>query len=121
MIRRRLGRTRGRRSPTHGWLGRTHGWLGRLARIRPGWRRWRHWPLRHRMVVTIAALAAVALVVADFAGAALLRSYLTGRLDAQLHAQSRAVARVTRFPGQVPRGLRPGPPFGGDSRTFVYS
>jgi two-component system, OmpR family, sensor kinase len=73
------------------------------------------------MVVTIAALAAVALIVADFAGAALLRSYLIGRLDAQLDAQSRAVVRATQRPGQLARALRPGPPFGGDSRTYVYS
>jgi two-component system OmpR family sensor kinase len=73
------------------------------------------------MVVTIAALAAVALIVADFAGAALLRSYLTGRVDAQLDAQSRAVVRAMARPGQLSRALRPGPPFGGDSRTYVYS
>src|SRR5436305_3753667 len=88
---------------------------------RPRLRRWRHWPLRHRMVVTVAALAAVALIVADFAGSALLRSYLIGRLDAQLDGQARAVSRAVRYSNQLPRALRPGPPFGGDSRTYAYS
>jgi two-component system OmpR family sensor kinase len=73
------------------------------------------------MVVTIAALAAVALIVADFAGATLLRSYLVGRLDAQLDGQAHAVARVGQFSGQLPRGLRPGPSFGNEARTYVYT
>ncbi|MDT4988831.1 MAG: two-component system, OmpR family, sensor kinase, partial [Micromonosporaceae bacterium] len=88
-------------------------------RLRP----WRHWTLRHRMVVTIAALAAVALIMADFAGTTLLRSYLVGRLDAQLRGQSRAVSRVVGFNGQLPRGSAGrGLAFGGpDSRVFVYN
>jgi two-component system, OmpR family, sensor kinase len=76
------------------------------------------------MVVTIAALAAIALVVADFAGAALLRSYLVGRLDAQLSGQARGLSRVAQVPGQnpaFPNRLRSGTPFGTESRIYVFT
>src|SRR5690349_20938203 len=90
----------------------------RGRRIRP----WRQWPLRHRMVVTIAWLAAVALIVADGAGAALLQSYLVGRLDSQLAGQAHGLSRVGRFPGGQQRLPRAMAPFGGpDSRVYVYN
>jgi two-component system, OmpR family, sensor kinase len=55
-----------------------------------GWRprRWGHWTLRSRLVVAIAVLAAVALLVVDTVGLALLRSSLTRRVDDQLTAIS---------------------------------
>lgn len=56
-----------------------------------GLRRWREWTLRSRLVIAIAALAAVGLVVADFSGMMLLRSSLIVRVDAQLAGQTRLV------------------------------
>ena len=65
-----------------------------------GIRRWREWTLRSRLVVAIAALAAVGLIVADFSGMLLLRSSLVQRLDAQLIGQFRQVpwGGVSQFP-----------------------
>jgi two-component system OmpR family sensor kinase len=48
--------------------------------------RWRHWTLRSRLVLAVAALAAVALVVANAAGVIVLRRYLTDSIDQQLKA-----------------------------------
>jgi two-component system, OmpR family, sensor kinase len=61
-----------------------------------GWRprRWGHWTLRSRLVVAIAALAAVALLVVDTVGLVLLRSSLTQRVDDQLTAMSVPLQRA---------------------------
>ena len=81
-----------------------------MPEIRP----WRQWTLRRRLVVTIALLAALALIVANVAGYVLLHSYLVGRADAQLVGQARGLARI------VPAisNRRPVP---GDSRFYVYT
>jgi two-component system OmpR family sensor kinase len=81
------------------------------------------------MVLTVAALAGTALIVTDFVGAARLRSHLVGGLDAQLEGEARGLARITRlpYPDLQPHQLtqllspRTGPPFGADSRVFVYT
>src|SRR4051794_41939018 len=56
-----------------------------VTRIRP----WREWSLRSRMVVVIAALAAVGLLAASISGTLLLRSYLVQRVDQQLGIEMR--------------------------------
>jgi two-component system OmpR family sensor kinase len=56
------------------------------------------------MVLTVATLAATGLIVTDFAGAVVLRSYLVGHLDAQLDGGARAL-----------------PSYGADCRVFVYA
>ena len=56
-----------------------------MTRIRP----WREWSLRSRMVVVIAALAAVGLLAASISGTLLLRSYLVQRVDQQLGIEVR--------------------------------
>jgi two-component system OmpR family sensor kinase len=84
--------------------------------IRP----WRQWSVLSRMVLSVAALAAVALVTADLAGMALLRTYLIHRIDEQLSAQSRAFTRPgipADFPAERPRGAAN---FGPDSRVLRY-
>ena len=78
------------------------------------------WTLRARMVVAIAALAAVALVVADVTGLVLLRSYLLGRLDHQLAA---SVANLTRPHGGPPPAVPSPRPAGlrsPDADVWVY-
>jgi two-component system OmpR family sensor kinase len=70
------------------------------------------------MVVTIATLAAVALLMADFAGATLLRSYLVGRVDVQLSGQARGLSRAAQAPPRAPRST-PTPAAG--SRVYVYA
>ncbi|WP_034591520.1 sensor histidine kinase [Hamadaea tsunoensis] len=56
-------------------------------------RRWGQWTLRSRMVVSIVALAGVALIVVNIVAATLIRGYLTDKLDTEL----------TRFGGGGPR------------------
>ena len=53
----------------------------RRLNVRP----WRHWTVRSRMVVVVAALAAVALVATSITGTVLLNNYLISRVDAQLN------------------------------------
>ncbi len=70
--------------------------------------KWRHWTLRSRLVVAVAALSAVALVVSNAAGILLLRQYLTDQIDNQL-AGMRHVAALPLPPNQAgdnpfPRG-----------------
>src|SRR5262249_30867183 len=75
-------------------------WRGAMARLRAALRirsrvrlhvrPWREWTVRTRLVASIAVLAAIALIVASSAGVLLIRSYLIGRVDAQLTAQARA-------------------------------
>ncbi len=55
--------------------------------------RWRHWTLRSRLVVAVAALSAVALVVSNAAGIVLLRQYLTDQIDNQLAGMRHIAAR----------------------------
>jgi two-component system OmpR family sensor kinase len=57
-------------------------------------RPWRHWTVRARIVVSIAALAAVALIAADAVGMVELDSYLIKRVDTQLNLGTRG----ERFP-----------------------
>jgi two-component system, OmpR family, sensor kinase len=66
-------------------------------------RRWRHWTLRSRLVVVVAALTAVALVAANAAGVVMLRRYLVKQIDDQLSVMSRPVAR------QPPQNFEPSP------------
>jgi two-component system OmpR family sensor kinase len=47
------------------------------VRLRP----WRQWTVRSRIVVSVAALAAVALIAVDLAGILLLRSFSLQRID----------------------------------------
>jgi two-component system OmpR family sensor kinase len=71
--------------------------------------RWRHWTLRSRLVVAVAALSAVALIVSNAAGILLLRRYLTDQIDNQLVGMRRIAAGPWPPPGQAgdnpfPRG-----------------
>ena len=84
----------------------------RLARIRS----WQEWTLRTRLVVAIAAFAAVGLTFADVAGAALLHSYLVRRVDRQL-----STARQPPREGQFTNRLRGMPQFGAQSRYYSYT
>src|SRR5439155_5829620 len=89
----------------------------KLRTVRPPrLRRWREWTLRTRMVVSIAALAAVGLVCADAAGVTLLRSYLVHRVDAQLTA----TAPRRGYPGEFTGRARGFPSFGPQSRYYHY-
>src|SRR5262249_5431049 len=83
----------------------------RRVTLRP----WRQWTLRSRMVVVVAALAAVALIAANVAGALLLRSYLLDRIDSQLRVGTHA----PRFGGVSDvQGRRPG--IGPDVLFYTY-
>jgi two-component system, OmpR family, sensor kinase len=87
-----------------------------VKRIRP----WREWTLRTRLVVSMAVLAAIALIVANASGVILLRSYLVEKVDQQLQGTSNFAGRG--FPG----GNRTGPDFrsphgiGPDFRVYTY-
>ncbi|HEU0238602.1 MAG TPA: HAMP domain-containing sensor histidine kinase [Micromonosporaceae bacterium] len=95
-------------------------WPGRAltVRVRP----WREWTLRTRLVAAMVVLASVALIVASTAGVLLIRSYLIGRVDAQLTAQARAdQARVNAdrpLVGQLPR---PRNGLGQDFRLLLFA
>ena len=82
------------------------------VRLRP----WRQWTLRTRLVVLMAALAAVALVVSNLVAVFFLRDNLISRVDTQLNTQARAVriGDVFRFPS------RPRPGFGQDFRVYLF-
>jgi two-component system OmpR family sensor kinase len=71
------------------------------VKLRP----WRQWTVRSRIVVSVALLAAVALIAVDAAGVLLLRSYSVQRIDEQLELPARPAARGGEFsrpPGFVP-------------------
>ncbi len=75
------------------------------------------------MVASIAALAAVALVVANLAGLLLLHNYLLGRIDQQLTASVRAYqhgagASEPEMPAPRPRFVQD---LGPDVRIYLYS
>ena len=80
-------------------------------------RRWRHWTLRSRLVLVVAALAALGLVVADTAGFLLIRTYLSDRIDDQLAAMARP------FAAQPPGADAPPPRrrFGPAPLVYVYT
>ncbi|GAA0905471.1 HAMP domain-containing sensor histidine kinase [Virgisporangium ochraceum] len=73
---------------------------------RPWLRPWREWTVRSRIVVSVALLAAVALIAVDVAGIVLLRSYSVQRIDELLERPSRpgprSVAENNRPPNYVP-------------------
>ncbi len=70
-------------------------------------RPWRHWTVRARMVLVVAALAAAGIVAADAAGMTALNNYLIGRVDRQLNTSRTAqLPREARAPA-----FRPGPDF----------
>ncbi|HWB37659.1 MAG TPA: HAMP domain-containing protein, partial [Rugosimonospora sp.] len=78
--------------------------MRRVAELLP----WRRWTLRARMVVAIAALAAVALIVSGALGVAALRSYLVGQVDDQLYAaRNFADLRESGQPAQGAQAVRP--------------
>jgi two-component system OmpR family sensor kinase len=79
------------------------------------------WTLRVRMVVAIATLAAIALIVADAAGLALLHSYLLNRVDHQLTTSAAALGRPRGTAPPLP-GPRPNFPHDPDSdiRLVLY-
>ncbi|GIJ49099.1 two-component sensor histidine kinase [Virgisporangium aliadipatigenens] len=82
-------------------------------------RPWRQWTVRARMVVWITALGTVALIVTNTAGVVLLRTYLTNRIDGQLHAQVRGIA--ARLPPPPERQDTKGTPtFGPSSRMYRF-
>jgi two-component system OmpR family sensor kinase len=87
------------------------GRLSRPASGRAGLRRWRHWTLRSRLVLVVAALAAVALVIANVTGLLLIRSYLLTRIDQQLTGMTRPFANLRPEPNNELRYrfLRLGP------------
>lgn len=70
--------------------------------------------MRGRLVATIALLAGFALVVADVGGYLLLRSYLVGRVDAQLAGQVRELTQDGRSVRPLQR------PIPGNNRVYVY-
>ena len=78
------------------------------------------WTLRLRMVVAIAALAGVALVVADVAGLTLLRSYLLNRLDGQLAMSISGFAHSRGGPPPGMSGPRPAYLRNPDTDLLVY-
>ena len=85
-------------------------------------RRWSHWTVRARLVLVVAALAALAVIVADAAGLLLIRSYLNDRIDEQLTAMARPFAGTLRPGGPLPaagraRILR----LGADQVLYVYA
>ncbi|GIF73965.1 sensor histidine kinase [Asanoa siamensis] len=65
----------------------------------PRVRHWRHWTLRARLVVAVATLSALALLVANAIGLALLRRNLTDRVDEQLHSAAKAAAQRPSWEG----------------------
>jgi two-component system, OmpR family, sensor kinase len=78
-------------------------------RIRP----WRQWTVRSRIVVSVAALAAVALVAVDLAGIFLLHSFSLQRIDEQLERPAR-IGGPGRFEPERP------PVFVPDFRIYRY-
>ncbi|MEV4621546.1 HAMP domain-containing sensor histidine kinase [Asanoa sp. NPDC049573] len=70
--------------------------------VSPRLRRWRHWTLRARLVVVVAALSALALLVANAIGLALLRRNLTDRVDEQLVMMGQAAAQRRSWEAVVP-------------------
>src|SRR5262245_62668408 len=75
------------------------------------------------MVAAIAALAAVALIVANLAGLLLLHNYLLGRIDQQLSTSVRAYqhgpgASEPEMPAPRPRFVQD---LGPDVRIYLYS
>ncbi|GAA0578566.1 HAMP domain-containing sensor histidine kinase [Paractinoplanes ferrugineus] len=93
-----------------------------ISRLRRRPRRWSHWTLRARLVLVVAALAAVALLVANVAGLVLIRTYLLGRIDDQLRGMSRpftfAEDRERPAGGYPPRTFRR---LGPEQLTYVYN
>jgi two-component system OmpR family sensor kinase len=83
-------------------------------RVRP----WRQWTVRARMVVWITALGVVALLLTNTAGVLLLRTYLTNRIDGQLHAQARGMAN--RPPPKLSSADPNRPTFGPSSRFYRF-
>ena len=82
-------------------------------------RRWGHWTLRSRLVLVVGAFAAVGLILANVAGLVLIRTYLMGRIDDQLHGMTRVFADPNRMPGGFGlrnRQFRGGP----DDVVYVY-
>jgi two-component system, OmpR family, sensor kinase len=72
------------------------------------------WSLRTRLLVLLVALAAVGLVVADFASYRALHSYLYDRVDQQLEAAVFPISiELAHEAGQGGPGLGPGPGGGG--------
>jgi two-component system, OmpR family, sensor kinase len=90
-----------------------------VRRVRP----WREWTLRTRLVVSMAILAAIALIVANAAGVILLRSYLLEKVDQQLIAQSTIPGRFNGGGGGGrPQGdYRPPHGIGPDYRLFTFN
>jgi two-component system OmpR family sensor kinase len=68
----------------------------------PPLRRWRHWTLRARLVVVVAMLSALALLVANAVGLALLRRNLTDRVDDQLGMMGQAAMQRRSWEAAVP-------------------
>ncbi|GIF53186.1 two-component sensor histidine kinase [Asanoa ferruginea] len=68
----------------------------------PRIRRWRHWTLRARLVVVVAVLSALALLVANAVGLALLRRNLTDRVDDQLTMMGQAAVQRRGWEASVP-------------------
>ncbi len=82
------------------------------ARVRP----WREWTLRTRLVVAMAALAAIALIVASAVGVILLRNNLIGQVDDQLMGQSRPASHG----GGIEFQCRPRFGLGPDFRVYQF-
>src|SRR5690349_3642738 len=81
--------------------------------MRPAIRPWRHWTVRARMVLVVAALAAAGIVAADVAAMTALNTYLISRIDQQLTGlRSGQMPRIA----ERPSGVR----FGTDFRVYVF-
>jgi two-component system, OmpR family, sensor kinase len=69
----------------------------KLSRLKPRWiKRPKRWSLRSRLLAGVLALVAAGFVVADVASVALLRSYLTDRIDEQLYLVQEAAERTPK-------------------------
>ncbi|WP_082772113.1 cell wall metabolism sensor histidine kinase WalK [Actinoplanes sp. TFC3] len=85
-------------------------------------RRWGHWTLRSRLVLVVAALAAVALMIANVAGLLLIRGYLGDRIDEQLTGMVRPFTSVNaNRPPEASQFPRARFRLGADQVMYVYT
>ena len=95
---------------------------GRRLRLPPlrRMRSWQQWTVRSRIVLSVVALATVAVVTTDVAATVLLRRYLIDRVDQQLAAQSTGFRHNPRPFDPSSDRQRP-QPFSPDFRMYLYS
>jgi two-component system OmpR family sensor kinase len=84
-------------------------------------RRWRHWTVRSRMVLTIVALCAMALAAAVLAATALLQGVLTDRIDGKLLGAPRVFIGTSSEPPPGEEPVRPEPTADMPDLPYIYS